>query len=290
MAKPLNNFTVMKNALYFKMLLLFAAFIFILTGAYAQENKTGKVILKIEKEGKTVVDTVFDLKEGQDPEDLKETISHLTGEDMIMFPKESGGQNIIVMQKHGTDMKCHMEHMEMDSADKECIKKKVMVFEEEEGKESHDCKMIHELGIDIDSLREAHGGAKVIVLKDDEGNITTKVLEEDVEWVSEDKEGEQGEKTYKIIITDEGQQGEDEEVYILKTDDGKKVKVITEKSVVVSSVGEDEEGTVKVIVIGDDEEKTEKDVKVTVKVLDEDEEGAGNDNDKKVKEEGRKKK
>ena len=275
----------MKNALFFKMLLLVAAFILILTGAQAQENKTGKVILKIEKEGKTVIDTVFDLKEGQDPKELTETISRIAGEDVLLFTGESGKQDIIIMKKHDGDMKWHMEHMEMDSAHKECTEKKVMFFLEGEGQETHDCKMIHEMGIDIDSLREAHNGAKVMVMKDDEGNITTKVFEKDVEWVSEENEGEHGEKTYKIIITDEGQPEEDEEVYILKTEDGKKVKVITEKSVVVSSAGEDEEGTVKVIFIGDDDEKEGKNVKVTVKVLNDDE-----DENKAVKKEGKKKK
>lgn len=277
----------MKKSRYTKML-LFIASIFILAGVHAQENKTGKVILKIEKEGKTVIDTVFNLKEGQDPEELTETISKLAGEDFVILSRETGEQKIILLEKQGGDRKCHMEQVETDTS-KECKEKKVMVFVEGEGQETHECKMIHELGIDLDSLKKVHEGANVLVMKDENGKITTKVVEKDAKWISEEEEGASAGKTYKIIITDEDQPGENEEVYVIKTDKGKKIEVTTKKSVVVSSTGEDEEGPVKVIVIGDDD-KAEKNIQVTVKVLDDDKGDMEKGSGKKEKEEGKRKK
>ena len=280
----------MKSNLYLKMMLILAALILTITGSLAQEKKTGKVILKIEEDGKTTIDTVFELREGQDPEQLTKVISRLAGEEVIVFAHEMDGHNVMVINKDDDDPVWHMKHTDADSARMKHAEKKIMVLVEGEGDSlTHKCTTL-DIGIDIDSLKTAHGGAKVMVMKDEEGNFTTKVFDEEIEWVSKDKECDHADKTYKIIITEEGQPGEDEEVYILKTDDGKKVKVITEKSVVVSSAGKDEEGPVKVIIIGDDDEKAEKNVKITVKVLDEDEGDTEKVNDKQVKEEGKKKK
>lgn len=280
----------MKNNLYLKMMLILAVLIFTLTGSLAQEKKTGNVILKIEEDGKTIIDTIFDLREGQDPEQLTKVISQLAGEEVIVFTHKTDGHNVMVINKDDDDFVWHMKHPDADSHRTKHAEKKIMVFVEGEGDSlTHKCTT-PDIGIDIDSLRAAHGCAKVMVMKDEEGNFTTKMFDDEIEWVSENKECDHGDKTYKIIITDEEQSGEDEEVYILKTDDGKKVKVITEKSVVVSTAGKDEEGPVKVIVISGDDEKAEKNVKVTVKVLDEDEGDMEKGNDKKVKEEGKKKK
>jgi uncharacterized protein YrzB (UPF0473 family) len=143
--------------------------------------------------------------------------------------------------------------------------------------------MIQELGINLDSLKEAHSGARMMVMKDENGKITVRECDDQAAWVSEEHECEHGGKTYQIIVTDEGQPGENEEMYILKTADGKKVKVISEKTVVISTTDEDEDGQVKVIVVGDDGEKTEKNVTVTVKVLDEDREDARDNRDVKEK-------
>jgi hypothetical protein len=117
----------MKNIFYIKMLLLFAAFLVPLPGALAQEKKDGKVILKVEKDGKTVVDTVFDLKEGQDPEELTEAISRVVGEDVMIFSGGKGEQNVFVMSKHDGSFDWQMEHIEGDSALKKCIEKEVIL-------------------------------------------------------------------------------------------------------------------------------------------------------------------
>lgn len=271
----------MKSNLYLKMVLFLAALIFTQTGSLAQEKMTGKVILKIEKDGKTIVDTIFNLRNGQDPEQLKKVISQVAGEDVLVFTSDEGGQNVIVLKEHDGDLTWHMKHLDMDSVTEVHAGQKVMVYVDEEGDfTAHEWHM-DDLGIDLDSLKAAHGGAKVMVMKDGESNITTKVLDNEFEWTSEDEKCSHGTKAYKIIITDEDQPAED--VYIIKTDNGKKIQVITETSVVTSKTGEEDDGQVKVIVIGDDEEKEGKTTKVIVKVLDE-------DDDKAVKEEKKEKK
>jgi hypothetical protein len=280
----------MKTNLYLKVILFLAALVLTVSGSLAQEKKTGKVSLKIEEDGKTTVDTVFELRKGQDPEQLTKVISQLAGEDVLVFTHKTDEHDIMVMNIDDDGHVWHMAHPGQDSATTKHVEKKIMVMMGGEGDSlSHKCKTL-DIGIDIDSLRAAHGCAKVMVIKDEEGDIVTKVFDEEIEWVSEDKECDHAGKTYKIIITDEEQSEGTEEVYVLKTDNDKQVKVISGKSVVITSGGDDEdENQVKVIVIGDDEdEHATKNMKVTVKVLDEDEDKEA-DGDKAEKQEKKRK-
>jgi hypothetical protein len=69
----------------------------------------------------------------------------------------------------------------------------VMVYSSEEGTftakemEGH-MHLAGKIGIDLDSLKEALGGGPVMIMKDKDGNISARKLEEDegLVWTSED--------------------------------------------------------------------------------------------------------
>jgi hypothetical protein len=127
--------------------------------AIAQEDEKTTVHITIKEDGVLTTDTTFELKEGQDPDMVKEMVHHLAGEDDV-WHAESG-----------------------------------------------------DIGINLDSLREAHGGGKVLVIKDTDGNITVKEPGEDEE---------PGDHEIMIFESDEGNEKVD--VYVVK-----KVKVEVDK-------------------------------------------------------------
>ena len=111
--------------------------------------------------------------------------------------------------------------------------------------------------INIDSIKEAHEGARVLVIKNKDGDVT--VEEKDMHGkhheimkehkviihtdVDDDCKGL--EQEIEVIISgDEGD--EDVEVYVLKQGDGKEVKVIKKKvHVVIENEEDGKEETVK---------------------------------------------
>ena len=133
-----------------QLLFLFFAFLMFLPFmASAQEEKTSTITITITEDGKVTTDTTFELSEGQDPDAVKKIVEELAGGDIN-----------IKMEKHGH-------------------KKVMYITEGEEG----DSWNIHD--IDIDSIKEAHGGelewveededgGEVIIIKSDDG--TEKVI------------------------------------------------------------------------------------------------------------------
>ena len=217
-----------------------------------QDKKTGKITLQIEEDGKTVVDTVFDLKEGQDPEHIKKMISSMTGEDVMIFSGKSGELTELSFGEDGDETVLHMKHSMTDRDSNKVLHKDqmVMVYSDDDGnftaKEMKEkMHLHHDIGIDLDSLKEAFGGGPVMVMKDEDGNITAKKLEgdEELKWVTEDEED--GHRKVEIIISSDDD-GEDEDVYIIKTKDGHtKVKTMNIKIEVEKDCDEEIEKTKK---------------------------------------------
>jgi len=178
-----------KHLLYF----LIGSFLIMLFGfqpTIAQAKKTSTISITITEDDKVTTDTTFELKEGQDPEMIKNMITHMAGGDM------------------------HVKHMSKDDVwhTKPCME-----------------------SINIDSIKEAHEGAMVLVIKNKDGDSMKKrkvIIHTDVD---DDCKGLE-QKIEVIISGDEGD--ENMAVIILKQDDGEEVKVITKK---VRVVIEDEE-------------------------------------------------
>ena len=118
----------------------------------AQDKKPTTVSITITEDDKVTTDTTFELSEGQDPEMIKKIVSHIAGEDIQM--------NISKNMTHSM--------MGMEFSDEDVVSNKGSNFN------------VHfdDLGIDLDSIKEAHGGQKVMVLKDEDGTLTVKELGE----------------------------------------------------------------------------------------------------------------
>ena len=115
-----------------------------------------------------------------------------------------------------------------------------------------------EFGVNLDSIKEAHGGAKVMVFKDEDGNITVKELDEEIDHtkhlehkghgdheimiIESDEDGEKinikkikkGGDHMMIISEDEhvewtDEDGENVKVYVIEKSDGEDVKVVKKR-------------------------------------------------------------
>lgn len=195
--------------------------------AMAQEDESSSVHITIKEKGKVTTDTTFELKEGQDPEMVEKMVQHMVGED-----------------------DCDHKELAWVSVD------------------SDDCWNVTsgDLCINLDSLKEAHGGGNVMVFKDEDGNITVKELGED--------------EDHELHLEHKGHG--DHEIMILESDEGgEKVKIRKMKKggshMMIISEDEDMEWTddddleVMVIKKGDKDVKIVK--KVKVEIEDESEEG-----------------
>ena len=118
----------------------------------AQDKKSSEVHITITENDAVTTDTTFVLKEGQDPEMIKKVITHLAGEEMEMshdvHMSHSGEKQMVWMHSDG-DKNVHIEHMMED--------------------------------INIDSIKEAHNDAKVLVIKNKDGEIIVKELDEEAD-------------------------------------------------------------------------------------------------------------
>jgi hypothetical protein len=111
---------------------------------FAQEDEQTTVHITIKEDGKVTADTTFELKEGQDPDMVKKMVQHLAGGDVNMKKKE-----VIVMKKGDVDC----DHKSLAWVyDKWHIKSETP-------------------GIDLDSIKEADDGGKVMVFKDEDVNV-----------------------------------------------------------------------------------------------------------------------
>ena len=205
----------MKRIVQFSFL-FFVFLVFLPSMANAQEEKTSTITITITEDGNVTTDTTFEIAEGQDPDAVKE-----------MVEKLAGGDIHVKSSKHGH--------------------KKVMYMTGDE-----DAWHIHD--IDIDSIKEAHDGAHVMVMKTEDGDINVKVLEEeDEDFEFESEEG----GTYVVKVMKHGEGDCDvhvtEDHHVIISDDehahGNK-KVIIKEYV----GGEDGEGKkhIKVFIDEDD--------------------------------------
>jgi hypothetical protein len=205
----------------------------------AQEGKTSKVHITISEGDEVTTDTTFELKEGQDPEMVKKIISHLAGEDV------------------------HKVHVSKD---------KKMVWVSSGGDDDWHIKEGLE-AINIDSIREAHKDAKVLVIKNKDGDITVKELDEDDDIYFDDD----CDAHHEMMFLEADEDGKT--IHIKKMKSGKKVMMISEdddvhkahKIIVHTEKGDCEEKEIKVTVHTDDDiecvEKGEGDEHVEVYVI-----------------------
>lgn len=213
----------------------------------AQEDESTTVHITIKEDGKVTTDTTFELKEGEDPDMVKKMVQDMAGGDEKMMKKE-----VIIVQKGDDDC----EHKEL-----------AWVYADSD--DAWNVKTM-DMGIDLDSIKEAHGGEKVMVFKDEDGNITVREIGEDEDhemYFHHDEDGEmvhvkkmKTEGGNVMIISDDEhmewteEDGEKVDVYVIKKGD-KNVKVVKRVTVEIEDESEeDEEKEVEVEV----EVKTEK--------------------------------
>ena len=226
--------------------------------AIAQEDESTTVHITIKEDGKVTTDTTFELKEGQDPDMVKKMVQHMVGGDEKMMKKE-----VIIIQK----------------GDDDCDHRELAWVHEDNDNVWHAKSM--DMGIDLDSIKEAHGGGKVMVFKDEDGNITVKELGEDEDHEMHFKhEGHEGHGDHEIIIIESDEDGE--KVLIKKMKKGSDHMMIISEDEHMEWTEEDGEN-VEVYVI----KKGDKDVKVVKKVIveveDESEEGVEKEVEVEVK-------
>lgn len=169
----------------------------ILSGASAQKTSGDKVTVKVTSNGKVISDTTFQLKEGQDPEAVKEVISRVLAGDIEVITDKEGDQQIIWVTSGDAKHMCHSEDIEtsMDT----CTKHMEMVM----------------------TSGEEEPGSKVIIIKDkggresDDHGKTIKIYVEggnDAEVFGDDD-----------MELHMGKDADDTDVIIIKSDDGTKV-------------------------------------------------------------------
>jgi hypothetical protein len=228
----------MKKILLYLFPVLFLAMITSIQQSPAQDEKTSTVHITITEDGKVSTDTSFELKEGQDPEMIKKMVEHLAG-------GQAHGKHI----SHDVHLRhCDDSKMIWIGSDGDCLHGKHMVT-----------------GINIDSIKEAHPDAKILVIKKKDGEITVKELDDEDELQLEEHFHVKGDENseHKVIIHSDEEDCKGKE---------KKIKVIVEggEDLEWTSEGKDENTEVYIIKEGDKDVKVIK-KKITVEI--EDEEG-----------------
>jgi len=216
----------------------------------AQDKKTKEITVTITEDGEVVTDTTFAIKEGQDPNALKEIISHIAGADIDVKMMKKEKQKFIYTHGDKEGHAWHIEEIDLDSIKEAHGGEHVMVFVSEDG---------HMHITETDDMEE------VKVIKDeDSGTVTVKVKKES---------GEEGEKTIiiKSIGEDEDCEG-GKKMIILESDDDAEFIDEDDLEWVEVKTEENEDGSVKVYITkSDDGTKVVKKV-VKVKVNEEGEE------------------
>lgn len=192
----------MKKLLLFVSLSVLAFFISDIQ-VIAQHNGDDKVTVQITKDGKVVTDTVFQLKEDQDPDAVKKTIARILEGDideekvMVFKGEENESQHKVIIRKGSEGEETIIisgDHLEISEEDAD---PGVIIIEE---KKERECEG-----------PQKH--VKVYVEGDDDMEI---LEDEDFEWIEENVENE-----------------ENVEIYVIKKDDGtkvvKKIKVVVEE-------------------------------------------------------------
>jgi hypothetical protein len=218
----------------------------------AQEDEKTSVHITITEDGKVTTDTTFELKEGQDPEMVRKMVEHMAGGEAMKMKKK-----VIISQ--GDDEHGHQSlawvHVDSDDEDVWHINS--------DG-----------FAVNLDSIKEAHGGGKLMVFKDEDGNLTVKELGEDEDHEIHRKHEDHGDQEIMIIESEEG--GEKIHIKKIKKGDG---------HVMILS---DDDDDVYVIRKGDKDVRVVK--KVRVEIDDESDEAVEKEVEVEVKKEKKKKK
>ena len=200
--------------------------------AMAQDKKSSKIHITITENDKVTTDTTFELKEGQDPEMIKKVISHLAGDDLHkMHMSQDVHVSHDVHKSHGGQKEMVWIHSDGEKA--------------WHGEHGMEC-------INIDSIKKVHKGAKVLVIKNKDGEIEVKELDgdEDHEMFFE---GDEHGKHHKMMFIESG---DNDDVMHIKEAQG-------EKTIIIHTQGDDCDGREQKIEViihsGDDMEWTEKD-------------------------------
>ena len=215
----------------------------------AQDDKQTTVRITIQEGGKVTIDTTFELKKGQDPDMVKEMVQHLVG----------GGKKMeheVIIMREGDD---GCEHHELAWVN--------------EDNDDHWHTASEELGINLDSIKKAHAGEKVLVFKDEKGHVTVKELGEDDDHEMHLKHD--GEGDHEIMIIESDEDGEHIKIKKMKAKGGSHMMVISDDEDVEWTEGDDD---VNVCVI----KKGDKDIKVVKKVTVEIEDESEADVEKEV--------
>ncbi|HEC44994.1 MAG TPA: hypothetical protein ENI20_19480 [Bacteroides sp.] len=172
--------------------LLFALSLVMLIGVQqtlAQKEKTSTITITITEDDEVTTDTTFELAEGQDPEMIKKMVSHMAGGDL---------------HKVHVSQDVHMSHKGHNK----------MLWISEDGEHNIWSAEKMMADINIDSIKEAHGGGKVMVMKDENGDITVKELDDEhAMHMGDDMHGAHGE----MMFIESGEDGEVITIKIMKS-------------------------------------------------------------------------
>jgi len=234
---------------------MIGSFLFFLAGyqpAMAQEGKSSKVHITITENDQVTTDTTFELAEGQDPEMIKRMVTHMAGGDI------------------------HAKHMSQDIHVSHSGDKK-MVWVSSDDDVDMDFEYSHMMSdINMDSIKEAHPDAKVLVVKNKDGEITVKEVDDEHEMhMGEDEHGGH----HKMMFIEEGEDGET--VHVHNSKSGKKIMMISEEqgddskehTVIIHTDGDcqGKEKKIEVIIHGDEDiewvEKGDGDENIEVYVI-----------------------
>jgi hypothetical protein len=163
----------------------------------AQVTNGDKVTVQITKDGKVITDTVFQLKEGQDPDAVKKVIGRILEGDIQVISGKEGHQKMVWVTKDDDKHMWDAEEMEMDMDSVVKHEGKVMVLDGGSG-EGSKIIIIEEKGHKDCEDHPKH--VKVYVEGDNDMEILN---DEDFEWVEKD--------------------ADNVDVYVIKKDDGTEV-------------------------------------------------------------------
>ncbi|MFC2081012.1 hypothetical protein ACFLR8_02260 [Bacteroidota bacterium] len=198
----------MKKQLFHLFLGISLILLFGYQNARAQDKSTTKVQITITEDDKVTSDTTFELKEGHDPEMIKKVVSSLAGQDL------------------------HMKHMSQDVHVSHGGQKEMIWISSDGEKVWHTGNIME--GICIDSITQAHKDARVLVIKNKDGEV--EVMEVG------DEDGEH----HKMMYIECETEGENVNVYVIKKGDDdvrveKEILVEIEKEHESDAKGESEE-------------------------------------------------
>jgi hypothetical protein len=225
------------------------AFLLFNIKSLAQETRGDKVAVQITKDGKVITDTVFQLKEGQDPEAVKKVIAHVLEGDIQVISGKEGHQRMVWATSENDKHLWHAEDIDVDMDSIIKHEEKVMVFKGDSGEDHHHKVIVRKgpegeetvvvrSGDDLEVSEEEGEGSKIIIIEEKgtkecenhpkhvkvfvEGDDEMEILDdEDLKWI-------------------EKEDADNVDVYVIKKDNG--TEVVKKVRVEVKTDEEDDNG------------------------------------------------